>query len=44
MSYRRDAKSQGPSESLAKQADVHFEIRSVSNGSAWGWDPAPTKQ
>ena len=25
---------------LSKQMDAHFKIRSVSDGSAWGWGPA----
>jgi hypothetical protein len=42
MFQRRVAKSQ--SESPAKEADGHFKIRSVSDGSAWGWGHTRTKQ
>jgi hypothetical protein len=35
MSHRKDAKSQRQSELRAKQADPHFKMRSVSDGSAW---------
>jgi hypothetical protein len=27
----------------AKQPSDHFKIRSVSDGSAWGWGPMRTK-
>jgi hypothetical protein len=43
MFHRRDTKSQSQSESPAKQTDVHFKIRSLSDGSAWGWGPTRTK-
>jgi hypothetical protein len=29
---------------MTKQTNDHFKIRSVSDGSAWGWGPMRTKK
>jgi len=34
----------GFGEAFTEQKMIHFKIRSVSDGSAWGWGPMRIKQ